>query len=224
MGVTTPLHWTRKQLLGAAAMLLATAYFALWACGPMESMVAMPTMIGARDNARRDSGIAGSFPLARQAMATSANSAGTGLAGGTYQLWGANRFEGFDAGLVIFGYRRLLTGIGGFLRGRVIDSPTLRLSRQFSAGLQWWMVSVPVAYQFSEGFWVYTAPSMGRNVISALRLPIGLAVTVNQLFAVHVEGQISGGNPRCGDGTSCSESAWSGTATLTGSVGLSFHQ
>lgn len=215
-----PIYWTRQQLLSGALLLLATAYFALWACAPVSSM---PSMIGTRDNARGDFGIAGSYSRATEEVHGGSNAPSLPKQGYDGQLWAARRFNRFDAGVMAHAGQMSIIGAGAFFRWRFIDSETTRLGAQYAGGFLWSQLSLPAAYQFSQGIWVYTAPSFGLNMTSPYRFPVGLAMVINDLVTLNMEAQVGGGNPECAANSNCTGSTWSGPAMFSGTFGLSIH-
>jgi hypothetical protein len=192
---------------------LLSAWFALWACAPAA---AMRPMTGSMDEPNE---FGGGYTYAAPLTDTNrcANDLITCNPGSNGQIWYQHRFgERFSLGGTLFGGQTSLFGGGVLGRFHLLESDRLQLGGDVSLGFAWGELGVPVAVRVAGPVWLYTEPTVAFRLVQPVRVPLGVAINLDDHFSVAAEGAW-GFDPFFNPGLSVAE-----TSYFSGSAGVSY--
>ena len=172
-----------EQLPTLAVALLATAYFALWACAPAATLA--PQLYNGAER-RSEVAVAATYSSALDGRASSLFVGGCPHAVDGQISW-SRQLGHWDVGATAFGGTGSAVGAGGFGRYRVVDTPRGQVGVQFAGGWLWAALAVPMSVAVTDQVWIYTAPNFGYQ-LGFLRLPLGIAIRIEDAISLYLEG------------------------------------
>lgn len=175
----------RQRRLLQLGSVLASAWYALWACAPAATMRPMTLDM----DTPNEFGLAGSVTQFVGAPETCADDLFGCSAGFDGQIWYQRRFlERFSFGGTIFGGESSNLGAGVFGRFHWLETDRFRLGTDLEGGFLWGAVGVPFSVRLVGNLWVYTNPSVGMRLAQSARFPLGVAYGINEHWWIQAEG------------------------------------
>lgn len=164
---------------------VASAYYALWACAPAATMRPMTLDLDTPDEF--GIGAAATFPTDPTAACT--NELFSCEGGFNGQLWYQHRFdERFSFGGTLFAGQTSIVGGGVIARFHWVEIDRLRFGTDLEAGFLWGAVGLPLSVRLVDDLWVYTNPSVGLRFVQPARFPLGVAWGVTDNVWLTAEG------------------------------------